>query len=277
MKDVISKLVIILFVLIINSCEDEINNTSNNPIVLYKLEGNISVNAYPAPYLEVFFDTLKCRTDSMGYFIFDSLKSQTSRLLIVHPKAITIDTMITINKNLDLKFDLDYKSNLFFPLSIGNKWFYSMNTSIENSIKWEVTREITLNNHNYFVIEKSKFDGTPLDTIYYRFEGDKLIELFIGSSQSNYYLESTFADFSITEQDTFEYYLNLYIDDKDYYYFSTLYNNPYNKSAEEITFYYHLYSITDIDFRSTFHIGIGLTKLIRLRGPSEFLIAYYIN
>ena len=210
----------------------------------------------------------------MGHFVFDSLKPQTSKIIVIHPHCITIDTTITIDKNLRLEINLKYDSKLFFPLKVGNKWFYKDNYSLNNSFKVEVIKEINLNSQMYFMLEKSELNGTPLDTLYFRFEEDKIIELFIEQSLSNYYLETIFADFAATELDTFKYYIRL--DDKDYYYNAFIYNDIFS-TIEEFSFYYHLNGVSCWDFRTYFKIGVGLSKKIRDFWPPEFLYAYYIN
>lgn len=276
MKYSFFKILISLFLLLFTNCKDEIvNNSTIIPSEFYKLEGKIFLNSFPVPNVDICLDTLKCTTDTSGYFIFDSLKSQTSKIKIVHPHCNVFDTIITIASNLYLPLNLKYISNLFFPLSVGNRWLYSINTIARPTVEVKVLKEILINTKYYFMLEKAYLNGTPIDTFYYRFDEDKLIELLIGTSPSNYYLETVFADFASTELDTFKYYVRF--NDKDYYYDAYIFDTS-TINIEEIAFYYHLYGVSDMDFQTYFRIGVGLTKnLHSFGGPREFLYAYYIK
>lgn len=170
----------------------------------------------------------------------------------------------------------DYNYEHYLPLKISNEWFYSSvptDSSIENATKWEITDEVTINNNIYFVIERSKFNE-PFDTLYYRFEGEKVIELFIGKSKLNYYLETILADFDLGEGEKFNYFWKF--DEaltKEYYYDATV----QSKSDSTITFLYTMSNITDIEFTITFQRNIGITRIFHFRGARSYLVRYNLN
>ena len=114
----ILRYVFLLSLLVIGSCKENINNPIIPPEVLpqvFKVEGVVYSNNVPMGNIEVFLDTLKTISDSSGYFIFDSLKSQNYRLHILLPQYLALDTLLNINKDFYLSLHLTYRSNSFFP------------------------------------------------------------------------------------------------------------------------------------------------------------------
>ena len=126
------------------------------------------------------------------------------------------------------------------------------------------------NNHKYYSIVKSHYNGSIIDTIFYRYENAKVIELIIDQSKSSYYLESTFADFNIEDKDTFKYFwcYDIISDVDDYYDVKIS-----SISDSMISFNYMVSHVTDVFFTVTFQKRIGITKMHGMKGfPSCYII-----
>lgn len=85
-------------------------------------------------------------------------------------------------------------SEEFFPLSIGNKWYYNTNNPDSTTIDdiWEITGQKVLNNKEYYEMAIFHSKNNLKDTLYYRLNGDTLF------SRRKNYNELIVADFSLT-------------------------------------------------------------------------------
>lgn len=188
-------------------CKDEITEPATESGGKYKVEGVVSFDNIPLISIEVLLDTMKCITDSSGYFSFEGLSSQAARLSINSPLYAQIDTILSINKNHYLNLNLAFKSNSFFPLSIGNRWYYNnLMSQIPDSSKHELIVEVIekelIGGKYFFKLMNLTFSNDLVDTsrsyTYLLLEGDSLLEYNCGQI-------GLLADFSIAENDTFIY------------------------------------------------------------------------
>ncbi|MHB1688114.1 MAG: hypothetical protein ACYCVH_12180 [Ignavibacteriaceae bacterium] len=81
----------------------------------------------------------------------------------------------------------------FFPLKVGNKWYYNSTNSDTTSIDdiWEITGQKEIDNKKYYEIIKHYLKYNLKDTLYYRLNGDTLFSKGIN------YNEQIVADFSL--------------------------------------------------------------------------------
>ena len=154
-------------------------------------------------------------------------------------------------------FDSNDNAEDYFPLHVGNKWYYSHDNSqsLDEAEKWEIIGEKSFNNNKYFLLEKTYLSAQK-DTSYLRKDNNKLIELFIDKSKNHYYLESTFADFSIIMNKSFNYYSETF-NDKDYYFTVSLKKVKNNR----ITLLYDVPQFADEEHSITFEVGKGITEI----------------
>jgi len=89
-------------------------------------------------------------------------------------------------------------SEEYFPLKVGNKWFYNSTSADTTSIDviWEIIATKTINDKVYYEITINKNKYNFIDTLYYRLNGDTLF-----SKRMNYD-EVIVADFSLILYDT---------------------------------------------------------------------------
>jgi hypothetical protein len=242
---------LILFLVII-SCKDEINNPIDQTDKLYKVEGWITFNNDPILNLEIVLDTSKCFTDSSGYFLFDSLKSGSSEIKINHPQFIPIDTILNINADLTISFELQYRSNSFLPLNIGNKWLYhNLMAQRPDSTEHELVIEVmTIEQKSEKNFYKLLFTDTSNDLIdtsrYYRYfliENDTLYENRCDEME-------LLAPFNVPLGHNFE--INLC---------SMTYNSIlYDKAENYEKFFYQAVMVFDADFSFIFEKGKGIIQ-----------------
>ena len=262
---VISLISIILFI----KCKDEIIKPIVQPEVLYKVEGKVLFNNIPLNDIDVLLDTLKCKTDSLGYFVFDSLKTQTLRLKINYPHYIPIDTLLNINKNLYLDFNLAYRSNSFFPLSIGNKWLYNnlMNPR-PDSMEIELTVEVVgieqKSNLDFYKLLYTDASPSYLDTSryyrYFRVSGDSLYEYACDEVE-------LLSIFNIPED-------TLFLTERCIFSWNTkLYEN--NNSI--LKYFYRAIGTLDADYYLNFQKGVGIIQMMYIPDNNYTLDSYYIN
>jgi hypothetical protein len=86
----------------------------------------------------------------------------------------------------------------FFPLKVGNKWYYNSTNSDTTSIDdvWEITGQKTLNNKEYYEMVTNHLENNFKDTLYYRINGDTLF------SKRAKFNEQIIADFSLKINET---------------------------------------------------------------------------
>jgi len=189
-------------------------------------------------------------------------------------KAITASILLYMLTSCGVS-DLNNSNNVdYFPLQIGNKWYYSSDKSqsLDKATKWEIVSAIVINDIEYYLVEKTHPYSTK-DTSYYRYEDSKLIELFIDKSKNNYYLESIFADFNILENDFFNYYAES-DNDEDIYYKVTL----KEKTTSSITLFYNIIQFRDTEHSITFQENKGIVETFSYAsGSYNYLIHYELK
>jgi hypothetical protein len=86
----------------------------------------------------------------------------------------------------------------YFPLQIGNKWYYNAFSQYPDSIDliWEVVGQKEINGKQYFAIKESSSSIFFTDTIYFRFNRNTLL------SKINNNPEQYVADFSLNLNDS---------------------------------------------------------------------------
>jgi len=152
--------------------------------------------------------------------------------------------------------DYDYLNNQssYFPLKIGNKWYYNSNTDPFDSTSynevWEVKTNLWLFQKNFYLIEKTRYflDGSiKYDSMYYCLSNDTLLQ-FHPSWESSESSISTRAIFSSNQKFTMKWL------DFEYEAYSK------NQNDSVITFTYYIPGGMDSGFETTFHKNIGITK-----------------
>jgi len=90
------------------------------------------------------------------------------------------------------------KSEEYFPLEIGNKWYYNSNYSDTTSINLisEIIGKEEINSKLYYKIIEQNVQSGFLDTIFFRLSGDTLFNM------RKDYNEQIIADFSLNLYDT---------------------------------------------------------------------------
>lgn len=132
-------------------------------------------------------------------------------------------------------------SEEFFPLQVGNKWFYNSSYPDSNSADfvWEVVREENFDGKQYFAITEHNLKNNFISVLYYRFNGDTLFVRWTN-------FETILADFSLNINDTAYWQNGLAVvqKTKDIMKFET----PHG---------------ADYGFALSFKRGIGITSLIQ--------------
>jgi hypothetical protein len=130
----------------------------------------------------------------------------------------------------------------YFPLQIGNKWYYNTFSQYSDSIDliWQVVGQKVINGKQYFAIKESSASTFINDTIYFRFDGNILL------SKINNNPEQYVADFSLNLNDSASWRYDLKVVQKsdDIIKFETPFGPDYG------------YSIT-------FKKGVGITNTIQ--------------
>lgn len=85
----------------------------------------------------------------------------------------------------------------YFPLKIGNKWYYNSEYPDTTSINiiWEVIGQEEITWKHYYAIVEQNLQTNRLDTLFFRFNGDTLFRR--GTNR-----EQIIADFSLNVNDT---------------------------------------------------------------------------
>ncbi len=155
-------------------------------------------------------------------------------------------------------------ADTYFPLTKGNTWYYRdysapynidtikyTNPDKEYDIVYKVIGDKNINGKNYSVMEERYFLKLyiPLDTAYYRTEGENLYML-IKDRSSNQYLGGLYAKFSISEGDTFHCIL------PNYEYIAIV----QKKTSTMTKFHYYIPGGADEEFELTYYKNIGLVR-----------------
>ncbi|MCU7502522.1 MAG: hypothetical protein HF314_05580 [Ignavibacteria bacterium] len=103
-------------------------------------------------------------------------------------------------------------SSEYFPLAVGNKWYYSTDgvsrTSDSFTLIDEITGTKTIDNKMYYEVISTDFVSYTISTFYYRFEGNKLL-------LRNEKGEKIVADFSLNLNDKAYWEENLWVTEKN--------------------------------------------------------------
>ncbi len=226
--------------------DGDINLSFDLQYSLYKVAGIITHKGFPVTSAAVNLDTLSCITDSLGYFIFDSLRSGQSEISISHPQYRSIDTLININKNLTILFEMNYRSDSFMPLMIGNKWYYNPNPD-HSAYEYvmEVVGKEEVEGLIYYKLLWTLDYGTGQNYWYMRIEDDSLYDIRCDE-------RGLLVPFN-AEQDSVFFIHHCSLD------YSAL---LYEKSENELKFNYTAIQALDADFGFDFQKGIGITRTI---------------
>ena len=249
-------------------CKDEINEPAPEPEILYKVEGIVLFNNVPLDNIDVFLDTVKCVTDSLGYFVFDSLNSQTSSLKINYPQYVPIDTLINISQNCYLILNLAYRSNSFLPLSIGNKWFYNNTMAPRpDSTEIELTIEVVgieqKANLDFYKLLFTNASSGQIDTSryfrYMRISADSLYEFACDEVELLAIFNIPLSTIFQTHRCIFSYNVTLY-----------------DKSDLMLKYFYRAIGTLDADYYLYFQKGVGINRWLT-PDNNYVLDSYYIN
>lgn len=260
--NVFLKLTLLIIILLLYSCSDKINAPVETPVYLYRIDGIITHNGSPLPLIEIKLDTLSCITDSTGYYLFDSLKSGQSEITIEHPRFKTVDTLINVNNDLFLNFDLHYKSESFLPLNIGNKWYYNEGLyGNEIELIMEVVGTQNFGGSDYYKLQLTHLSDSSLEFWYLRIENNTLFRYACDE-------EIRLVPFDIDQG------INIIVR-----YCSVDYiGRTDERSDDEISISYTpMFPMTDADFGFSFLKGVGITDFYNDGWYSYVLDHYEIS
>jgi len=157
--------------------------------------------------------------------------------------------------------------NSYFPLKVGNKWYYNSFTSFQqyDSTNINLTSEVIgkkqLFGKTYFSIKSTYFDENGsiiyLDTSYYSCSNDTLYE-YMSDDNNNFY-ESIYAIFILEKGDKYNNYMR-----------STEYViTVIEKDKDLITLFYDAPQYKDEEQEITFKRGLGIYKIYVLNSGNE--------
>ena len=131
--------------------------------------------------------------------------------------------------------------NSFFPLEVGNKWYYNSSYPETSTITdvWAIIDNKNIVNKNYFMVIEQNLNANNKDTIYYRINGDTLF------SKTKNYDEQIEADFHLNLNETAYWRNDLKV---------------VEKTEDRITFETPFGG--DYGYRVTFKKGIGISNLV---------------
>ena len=144
----------------------------------------------------------------------------------------------------------------FFPMKVGNIWYYNSTPTgdLSDATKWEIVSKKQFAGNDYYQLVQS-YNNSYSDTVYYRIENNKLIQLLIDKNPNSYYFETVAADFNLDVNGSFRYYME-YVSGKEYYYDVTI----KSKSDDEITFFYNSPNAVDEEHSVTYKKGVGVSE-----------------
>ena len=105
--------------------------------------------------------------------------------------SIFLLTLMFFNCESPTEYAADFQE--FFPLKVGNKWYYRTNSTDTSNFNEtiEIIGQKKLNDNIYFETVVNMIDRNFIDTFYYRFAGNALV------TQSPPQNERILADFSL--------------------------------------------------------------------------------
>lgn len=158
------------------------------------------------------------------------------------------------------------QASSFFPLQVGNKWYYknytfysnhfSQDTSTDYRYVSEIKNEITIEDKEYYYLECSFYNGKiyQYNTAYYRTENQKLYILKWDNNLKEY-TGGLLADFSKTEGDTFlSYYESKSMKNQPYYFIG----HVIERTADVRIIHYEIPMGYDEDVILTFRKNVGI-------------------
>ena len=178
-------------------------------------------------------------------------------------RPIIIILLIVINSCNDNPTGPD-TANTYFPLTKGNTWYYRdyrapynsdtikfTNPDKEYDIIYKVIGEENINGKEYSIIEERYFlkESRPLDTAYYRTEGENLYRL-IRDWTTHEYRGGLYAKFTVSEGNTFHCEL------PNYEYTAIV----LQKTSTITKLHYYIPGGADEEFELTFNKNIGLVR-----------------
>ena len=171
--------------------------------------------------------------------------------------------------------DSGQMSKFYYPLKVGNTWYYDSNISENNPwIKRIIEKEIFINDTKYFVVNNMRnFSSTSqnLDKDTVREDGEGRILRFTRGSESIYF------DFSLNDGDTYTYFANPINSANDYNVtFKRVGKVETNKGTYDncIGFFFDIPEFVDDEKWYIFAPNIGLVKETAGEGPTLTLNSY---
>ncbi len=169
---------LLLLVFFIGCEEDHLNEPST---LKFSVEGKIVSNNFPDGIsniilslkgIETSFDT----TNGSGNYSFSNIQEGDYRLFINDVMFEEVDTLLTVNENIDLNLYLADKVSDYFPLEINNYWLFKLRTedgdrswthdSFDGSEKWTVTNvKMTSTDKTYSLLLERNGVLTKIRTI----------------------------------------------------------------------------------------------------------------
>jgi hypothetical protein len=160
------------------------------------------------------------------------------------------------------------ETNTFFPLSVGNKWYYNSFNSYQqyDSTNVNFTNEVIgtaqVLGKSYFTVKSSYLNENGIsiysDTSQYFYSNDTLYRYMTDANKSNYY-ETIYANFTLGKGDKYTTYMN------STEYVITL----IEKDKDFITLFYDAPQYKDEEQEITFKKGVGIYKYYTFNSGSE--------
>lgn len=238
-----------LFVL---GCDKPTENTIVEKDKYFSVKGKIYFEGSPVKGVEVSLESKTCLSDSNGYFQFDSVKAGQSLLSLSHQKYRNPDTLIKIDSELNLNIPLTLRSDSYYPLHIGNKWFYK-EISSDYELSVSIIDTLQIENETYYTIVYAEFAPHFTDTAKHTYlrhvKNDTLYEYSCNGKQ-------ILAPFKIGIGQNF-------ISTRCSNNGSKTYEASLNEVENDIKkFYYRLVNTLDGDKNKQFQRGIGMIEYI---------------
>lgn len=174
--------------------------------------------------------------------------------------------------------DTDLNKNIFFPLAVGNKWYYNsyhLNNpnfdSTKYDMSWEILSEKKLGNKIFHLIESVRYNADStiyrIDSIYYAIRGDSLFLINTGQP----FTESSIELRGLFNNQQYEYFIVK--PDSDGNYLGYL----INKTDSTNTFYYFKDGWMDSGWQMTYQKKIGYIESHSGWGLGSKLVKYTLK
>jgi hypothetical protein len=174
--------------------------------------------------------------------------------------------------------ELDLNKNIFFPLNVGNKWYYNsyhINDPNFDSTKfdrsWEVISSKTLSNKIFYQIESIAYNNDStiyrVDSIYYAIREDSLFLI----DQGQPFIETSIQLRGLFNSDQYEHFIVQ--PDSDGNYLGYL----INKTDSTNSFYYYRDGWNDSGWQMTFKKKVGYIESHSDWGLGSKLVNYILK